>query len=238
MRKRKFLGGKAPLFGTTEKPRSAASLKQSPFYWWIEYLKRNEDYRKTCERRGVGKCRAVYQDFGVSMPSTSVTGGASEIEARSCSESPFGHLTSLGTSGHVEITSDVLVLRIPLSLSKKHIKNRLDQILKKVHGGKRGAPSVSKSTARYRVRARCDVRAMEIALTVFDERKANPTLALWEIGEKVGAITSLSSRLSGGDAPKIRAAKKNALANVTLRYFKRAKAAIKNVGEGRFPDDS
>ena len=38
--------------------------KASVYYWWYEYLRRSDVYRKCCERGGKGKLAWLYEDFG------------------------------------------------------------------------------------------------------------------------------------------------------------------------------
>lgn len=55
---------KHPSFSTEDKPKSFSHVKVSVYYWWYEYLKRNVDYRNTCQNKGIGKCSALYDLFG------------------------------------------------------------------------------------------------------------------------------------------------------------------------------
>jgi hypothetical protein len=36
----------------------------SVYYWWWQYLKRNEGYIQTCHDGGQGPCSELYSDFG------------------------------------------------------------------------------------------------------------------------------------------------------------------------------
>jgi len=53
-----------PTFGTAKNPKTSSHWKVSVYYWWYEYLKRNDDYRKTCAGNGKGKCAKVFEHFG------------------------------------------------------------------------------------------------------------------------------------------------------------------------------
>lgn len=37
---------------------------QSAYYWWWQFLKRNDEYLKCCEKEGKGKLARLYADFG------------------------------------------------------------------------------------------------------------------------------------------------------------------------------
>ena len=53
-----------PTFGTDKKPKTPRNWEDTVYYLWWAYLKRNEDYLKTCEAKGKGKLSALYKDFG------------------------------------------------------------------------------------------------------------------------------------------------------------------------------
>ena len=48
-----------------QKPfKEAKAWQTSVYYYWWEYLRRHEGYRRTCENGGKGKYAALYRDFG------------------------------------------------------------------------------------------------------------------------------------------------------------------------------
>ena len=47
-----------------EQSTSGVRWDNSVYYLWWEFLRRNEDYKKTCENGGKGKCDRLYADFG------------------------------------------------------------------------------------------------------------------------------------------------------------------------------
>jgi hypothetical protein len=54
-----------PLFGRAPKSLPLGYQQRSPFYWWWEFLRRNEDYEACCAVGGKGELAHVYGDFGV-----------------------------------------------------------------------------------------------------------------------------------------------------------------------------
>ena len=53
-----------PTFGTQSNPKSSSHWKKSVYYWWFEYLRRNEQYKLTCENNGYGDCEELFKLFG------------------------------------------------------------------------------------------------------------------------------------------------------------------------------
>jgi hypothetical protein len=48
-----------------QKPfKEAKAWQTSVYYYWWEYLRRHEGYRRTCDNGGKGKYAALYKDFG------------------------------------------------------------------------------------------------------------------------------------------------------------------------------
>jgi hypothetical protein len=48
-------------------PKKSGGLQnwqQSAYYWWWQFLKRNDEYLKCCEKEGKGKLAKLYADFG------------------------------------------------------------------------------------------------------------------------------------------------------------------------------
>lgn len=238
--KRKFVGGKPPLFGTRRKPKPVGFVERSPWYWWYEYLRRNKSYLRTCESAGRGRCAALYKAFG------DVRDGNFRVwwTAGGRGAELFGEpilmkkVAVIASSKEAVFDSDVLVVQFPLTLSKKYLTRRFGQLLKKHHRGKPGAPRLGASSARYPLYARCNAAALAMALQVWDLKQKQPSLRWWEVGQRLRVIVSRDALVLASDSPAAAKDKKNALANVALRYFRRAEAAIENVGQGRFPDYS
>lgn len=225
--KRKFKGGKPPIFGRRGAPKSINYWRRSPWYWWFEYLRRCDSIS---ERVSVqfGDVRAIeFKKWWTTDDRGGRLFGEPMLEER------VELITSLEG---LAISPTCALVRLPLSLSQKYLKRRVAQLLRKVHRGKRGIPALRVSQALYPLEARCDARALEVALSVWDLRQEQPQLRWWEIGQQVGVIATPDSKLRQSDSAATLRDKKNALANVAHRYFKRADAAIRNAGEGRFPD--
>ncbi|WP_396190148.1 hypothetical protein, partial [Flavobacterium sp.] len=56
---------KHPTFGTKNRPKPPSAWKGSVYYWWWEYMGRNEEYQIACQSSDKGKYAALFEDFGV-----------------------------------------------------------------------------------------------------------------------------------------------------------------------------
>lgn len=228
---------KHPTFGTVKNPKTASHLRQSVYYWWYEYLKRNEDYRKTCENTGKGKCAKLYKDFGdiysVEFPSW---WKAEERGARLFAEPPTSSIRVIDGDAVVlrEHEGQSLVLEVPLNLPINHLVNRFRDIISKHHQGKKGHRHNAVSHAIYVVRGKVDIAFLETALMVLDERQEHPKKPLWRIANEL-RIGSKENLLNSTDSPKAAEDKRNILAATASRYVKKAREMVTNVGKGIFP---
>jgi hypothetical protein len=130
--------------------------------------------------------------------------------------------------------TDTFTLSIPLYLPKKIILRRFKELLDERHQGKPGYQLAKKSKAHYRVVGQPNIPAIEQAIKVYDFRKANPQLKLWEIGNRLPRF-QLANKIIASDTPSEISYKKTILAVTVSRYLKRAEAYIENVGLGSFP---
>ncbi len=228
---------KHPTFGTKLRPKSESAWKSSVYYWWWQYLRRNPDYLHTCNQDGKGKCAKLYEDFGDVRNGDFKswwTEGSRNI--RCFAEPPTPTVQSVKEGIIAEIvSSDVLVLSVPLNLPLKHLATEFRKIVSKHHTGKRGIRASSKSQARYPVSGKVDLAFLEDALRVWDARQAEPTKPLWKIAQDLQIVPS-KHWVREEDSTRVAAAKKNVMAATTSRLLKKAVAIIENVGTGRFPD--
>jgi hypothetical protein len=223
-----------PTFGTEKNPRSASYWRRSVYYWWFEYLKRNEDYRRTCERQGVGKCAKLYQDFGDIHSLTFRQWWRTNERGAKLFGEPYSRSITILTEAPDRWDFGAnLVLEVPLNQSKTYLIRKFRQILKKHHEGKRGRRHTQTSYARYKVVGKVDVNFLEIALQVWDFRKANPKMPLWEIGNELRV--SHNNIIREADPPAVRSDKKNRLAATVSRYYRKADEMIKRSVSGHFP---
>lgn len=228
---------KNPTFGTVKSPRTSSHWKQSVYYWWYEYLKRNDSYRRECVNGGKGKHAKLYDHFGNVHASNFKTWWTTKDRgAMLFAESPKPSIQVVAREllQTLDIDADQhLVLIVPLNLPIKHLVKRFREVMSKHHKGKRGRRYISSSQAMYQAKGKVDVKFLQIALAVWDCRKANPDKQLWAIGEEIGVAKK--HRILEKDTVATKRDKKNILAATTSRYFKKADKMINKVVEGVFP---
>jgi hypothetical protein len=129
---------------------------------------------------------------------------------------------------------DAFTVSIPLYLPKKLILRRFKELLDERHKGKRGHQSAKRSKASYQVKGQPNIPAIKQALEVYDFKKANPKMKLWEIGNAIPKL-QIGNKIKAGDTESEIADKKNVLAATVSRYVRRAEESIRNTALGVFP---
>lgn len=232
---------KSPRFGRKENPLPLPYQQASCYYWWWEYLRRNQDYKKTCENGGKGKCAKLYQDFGdVFSVDFRTWFNKDDRGPRLFAEPhiPDMKVVTLETAQE-RMTEHTILVTVPLNLTQAHLLKSFVSILKKHHQGKRGVRVKQASQAKYQLMGKEDVAFLQTALAVWDMREAHPDMPLWEIANETRCVRPEHRVKAEDKDPKNRAvfvAKKNILTATASRYIRKAKAMIENVGKGRFPD--
>ena len=89
------------------------------------------------------------------------------------------------------------------------------------------------SKALFQAKGKIDVLFLDIALTCWDVRKADPKKALWQIGQEIGI--GAGNRITQSDTAAAITDKKNILGATVSRYIRKATRIIQLTGEGRFP---
>lgn len=239
-----------PRFGRPNNRLDIGHQQRSPYYWWWQYLRRNADYIACCEKGGKGKLAELYADFGdVRNDNFHKWWMEDERGVNLFAEQPlavkFGELATAGDWQPHWDKETVMVLAVPLSMSKRALKGAYAKLLESRHtGNKSGRPSLSKlktvSTARYKLEHNYTVSGLLTALAVYDlwvENQTKPKaerLTLWEIGKALNinkaAVKDAESNLSAD-----RLVGRNVLGATVSRYVKQAKAMIENTAASKFP---
>jgi len=236
MAKRHF-SFKHPTFGTKNKPKTLSFIKQSVYYWWFEYLRRNDDYRKTCQNNGIGKCSALYEHFGdvhalnfKEWWTKDDRGGVLFAEPQTPTIRLIDPLITKKGGFQKENT---IILEVPLDLPITFLVKNFRDVLSKQHKGKRGIRQSASSRAMFQAKGKIDCLFLEIALKVWDEKTTNPKKPFWEIATEMGL--SKGNIIKLGDSPAEISDKKNVLAATASRYYRKAGLMIKRTGGGTFP---
>jgi hypothetical protein len=239
-----------PRFGRANNRLDIGHQQRSPYYWWWQYLRRNADYIACCEKGGKGKLATLYADFGdVRNDNFHKWWTEGDRGVNLFAEQPlsvkFGELNN-ATDWQPQWNKEaVMVVAVPLTMSKRALKGAFAKLLDSRHtGNKSGRPSLAKlkevSTARYKLEHNYTVSGLLTALAVYDlwvENKSKPKaeqLTLWEIGKALNvnakAIKRAESKLSYE-----RLDGRNVLGVTVSRYVKQARAMIENTAVGKFP---
>ena len=227
---------KHPTFGTQKSPKTSNHWRVSVYYWWYEYLRRNTDYKKTCDQQGKGgKCVKLYESFGnVHKGDFKSWWSSGDRGAMLFANPPTPSITVIKSGElHDEVVAgNNLVLNVPLNLPVNHLVRNFRKLLAKHHTGKRGHTQARMSEAMFTPRGKIDVGFLEIALLVWDERIANPKKPLWQIAQDVGIAGK--HKLKSTDTPMESRDKRNVLAAMTSRYYKKACLMIDATSKGKF----
>jgi hypothetical protein len=239
-----------PRFGRVNNRLPLGYQQRSPYYWYWQYLRRNDDYIACCTKGGKGKLSALYADFGdIREDNFHKWWTENQRGATLFAEQPltvkFGELKQADEWQPHWDSETVMVVAVPLSMSKRALKGAFAQLLDSRHmGNKSGRPSLAKlktvSTARYKLEHNYTISGLMTTLSVYDlwvENQAKSKadkLALWEIGKALNinkkAITRAESKLAYE-----RLDGRNVLGATVSRYVKQAKAMISSAAQGQFP---
>jgi hypothetical protein len=227
---------KHPTFGTKAIPKPKSAWEGTVYYWWWEYLRRNSEYLKCCESGGKGKLANLYKDFGDVRGDSFKDWWTEGGRGAALFSEPEAELSiRVMDKGQTAIDPlDAFTVSIPLYLPKKLIIRRFKELLDERHKGKRGHQLAKRSKARYQVKGQPNIPAIKQALKVYDFKKANPKMKLWEIGNAIPNL-QMENKIQVEDTESGLADKKNVLAATVSRYLRRAEISIFNVKNGIFP---
>lgn len=236
-----------PRFGRAKNRLSPAHQQRSPYYWWWAYLRRNDLYIKCCEDGGVGELHDLYKDFGDVRGDDFHkwwTEGSRGFHL--FSEQPltvkFHELDSSDEWTDAWTKDDLMVVAVPLRVSKRQLKGAFSKLLDSRHKGKVGRPAISnlESTARYKLERNYTIRNLDTALTVYDlwllnqQRSKEDRKTLWQLGVELG-LNRHAAKDALSDMSHDRLVGRNLLGALVGRYVRQAKLMIKNAALGMFP---
>lgn len=241
-----FFQAPHPTFGNAKSRRSEAFQKRSPYYWWWQYLKRNQNYLECCENGGKGRLSKLYKDFGdIRDKEFRVWWMEDQRGAKLFGEKQldvkFQELNS-AADWHPDWTKDkVMVVAFPLAVSKRRLQGEIRKLLDQRHDGKKGRPALSKieSTAKYKLSRNYTTANLETALNIYDlwveneSKPKNERIKQWEIGVKLKLHKSYKDAYSS--LSQDRAVVRNLLGAIVKRHLTHAQKTIKCLEEGIFP---
>lgn len=217
--------------------------KTIPYYWWFQYLKRHEGYRTCCEQGGRGEFAELYLDWG-------------DVRTDDFDEWFHQYGDGLFREPHVpdklmEVKhpseldgldwNSVMVVISPFRigtklLSKRDIKRQFSMMVDARFTDRSAGRPTYESAAKYRVVGYPNLRVLCEMLDVYDLRKAEPDLTLWQIGERLHnevRMLSGNGHITDPSAPKGHGAdKRMVMTSIVSRHLRIAKAYIhSSVGE-------
>lgn len=237
-----------PVFGRSNARLNVSYQQRSPYYWWWQYLRRNEDYLKCCERGGRGKLAELYADFGdVRSDDFHHWWTAGQRGPKLFGEQPlkikFGELASPTDYSPEWRKEQVMVVAFPLTKSKRQLMGDIKRLLDQRHPGRQGRPALADlaSTARYRISRNYTIANLQTALAVYDlwlksqnAKSEEEKSALWEIGRELN-LNPAAVRRAQSRVALDRSTARNHLSALVSRYLRTAKQNIAAVALGQFP---
>lgn len=226
---------------TQNKKLKGVFYKESVYYFWFEFLKRNEEYKAYCEtKEGTEEIAKLYTDFG-DLNDYEFMEWFAEIGADLfCERQDLERVEEITSSEMLNTESEyVLNLQIPLNKRTKWLQQQIEKKLKaarkKFDKRKKDErrKDANKSTAKYSLcTKRASVKELERYLVVYDYVQENPKAKSAEIAY----VLNIRLTKKGG--------KKNRLENSTTweaqrqmiyRMKKTAKQIVANTARGEFP---
>ena len=227
-----------PTFGRGNKKRHPDSWKKTVYYWWWSYLKRNQEYLKCCEAGGKGKLSKLYQDFGdVRSEDFQKWWSEDDRGAKLFSDPLVESTVKVLDEGDI-VVGGVLTIAFPLSLPKRHLKKRLNDLLIKHHKGQRGVQQAKSSKAKYRFSGQPNLMGLERALKVYDHLEGIRAQGLkkpqWKVAMDLNIVED-EYRVHKTDTPKTAEDKRRVLTAIVGRLKKKASESVKKTSLGQFP---
>ena len=225
-----------PTFGRGSKKKHEDAWKKTIYYVWWSYLKRNEQYIKTCEKNGKGTQTKLYEDFGDVRGDDFKKWWSSDNRGVNLfSEPPAQETIRIVSKGEIgSLDNDLLLISVPLNFPKKYLLQRFRILLAEKHKGGRGKQYAKKSKARYQFRGQPNINALLTALNIYDKKIEFPSMRLWELGQFIPTSKHLYKDYLKDRTPLSTADKKIMEATIS-RYLKKARQSIGNTSKGLFP---
>jgi len=180
----------------------APPYKTSVYYYWWEFLKRSEAYKRCCRNGGKGKLSNLYADFGDIFAESDGKYGkefhtfwnwwtekhpvSNESRGQTLFAEPQARrLTE--TVSSTEHSEDTLIIEVPLELRTAYLVEQFRRVLQE--HDKRHKTAQSTSRAKYPVYTKPVLSAFHNALVVYDAYKANEKAKdkkkLWQVYDDI-----------------------------------------------------
>jgi hypothetical protein len=209
------------------------------FYWW-EFLRRNEGYMWHCEQLEDSEYSQLFQDFGDVRADDFDSWWERARQLRLFQPGERSQEESQAVEpiknppNHDDLADEnFLYLKVSLRYSKRDLNRYFAEALEKErerhHFVSSAAPPYeNRQGVRYPVIGQPSIKSLMRLLEVYDFRRANPKMPLWQAALELG-LFQMEQAESMKDW-------KNVAGSMVGRYLTKAKVIIENVGRGRFPD--
>lgn len=160
----------------------APPFKTSVYYYWWEFLRCSEAYRKCCEKGGKGKLSKIYDDFGDVFQEgeneldtfwnwwTSKHPVSGERRGQTLFAEPPARRV-IEASSNESPGADTLIIEVPLELRTAYLINQFRKLLSDYD--KRAKTAQAKSRALYPVEVKPVLQALHTALVVYNAIEKN-----------------------------------------------------------------
>lgn len=194
---------------------------------------------KCCEAGGKGKLSNLYKDFGdVRSDDFQKWWSQDDRGAKLFSDPLVESTVRLLDEGDIVGGDDVLTIAFPLTLPKRYLKKRLNDLLIKHHKGQRGVQQAKSSKAQYRFSGQPNLMGLERALKVYDHLEELKTQGLkkpqWKVAMDLNIVED-EYRVHRTDTPKTAEDKRRVLTAIVGRLKKKASESVKRTSSGLFP---
>lgn len=231
-------------------PWEGDEQQASPYYWWLQYVKRNTAYVECCEKGGNGLAAEFYADWGDVRNLTDGEKIHDWLEECGCDLFVEPGVSTIANEADYKAVdhSRFMVIAYPVkvdgtAMTPQAIRQQLEIFLDEQFGKLPNRAPDYWSAARYRIHGRPDPRKLKEQLAVYDLKNAEPNLELWQIGERLLQEGTLSigesHRTDGVHAkglfPAEIADRRKMMTTTVRRYFESAKAIISNSTGKVFP---
>lgn len=215
----------------------AEGWKCSVYYYWWLYLKRNDDYRLTCEQGGDGPCADLYRDFGNIYAADFRTWWSSHWQL-------FAEPIAVVEQDNQHAPFDrPLTLTIDLQAKRNRVLDDIRFILTEMQADLVQDRVVSE--AHYAIETNPVLSALHQHLVVWDMKKLNEwvddavlaDLADIRVNHVVNGSTAEQARIRFDDreVARITSEVKRRKVQAAQRHIRTASQYIQNAGLGRFP---
>ena len=198
------------------------NYKRNVYYFWWEFLRLNEDYKKCCLGNVDASRATLFSHFGdvhdtddfwdwwkrhIDLFCETASGAVKEIKQVLENED-----------------DNAVYIRIPLHLNSAYIEKRIKEIVTKRKTS--GLSDGSISTAKYPVSTSPSLKTLYYCLRCYQLRMEHPEFSNNQIADELGIVTNSTRDAIDTDKQ---------LRDMVTRYLRQAKQLVENTGKGEFP---